>query len=63
MHALVALFHSLTVREWVVAGGDILIVYYVIYRTLLLINESGCRERCEDDAAVQKRRCTYGEFR
>ena len=24
-------------REWVVAGGDILIVYYVIYRTLLLI--------------------------
>jgi len=37
MHALVGLFHSLTVREWLTAACDILIVYYVIYRTLLLI--------------------------
>jgi diadenylate cyclase len=35
-HAL-ELFHSLTVREWLTAGADILIVYYFIYRTLLLI--------------------------
>ncbi|MGZ3406463.1 MAG: diadenylate cyclase CdaA [Polyangia bacterium] len=37
MSALVSLFHSLTVREWLIAACDILIVYYVIYRTLLLI--------------------------
>jgi len=37
MHALMSLFHSLSLREWLTAGWDILIVYYVIYRTLLLI--------------------------
>jgi uncharacterized protein (TIGR00159 family) len=37
MTALSSLFHSLTVREWLTAACDILIVYYVIYRTLLLI--------------------------
>ncbi len=37
MRTLVSLFHSLTVRESLIAACDILIVYYVIYRTLLLI--------------------------
>jgi len=37
MRAALSLFHSLTVRESLIAACDILIVYYVIYRTLLLI--------------------------
>ncbi len=37
MRAVLGLFHSLTVRESLIAACDILIVYYVIYRTLLLI--------------------------
>jgi diadenylate cyclase len=37
VHAVRSLLHSLTGREWLTAAFDILIVYYVIYRTLLLI--------------------------
>ena len=37
MRTLSSLFHSLTWREGLTAAADILIVYYFIYRTLLLI--------------------------
>ena len=37
MRQLTSLFHSLSFRESLTAACDILIVYYVIYRTLLLI--------------------------
>src|SRR3954471_11416282 len=37
MHGLISLFHSLSLRETLVAACDILIVYYVVYRALLLI--------------------------
>jgi uncharacterized protein (TIGR00159 family) len=37
MHPITQLLSGLTMREWLVSGFDVLIVYYVIYRTLLLI--------------------------